>query len=88
MPTGEIDGPREIERMSFGFACIEHDQADLRPRGAPAAGIPVPAHDLLQNFAGLHRLSEEFESSFVGMASQMESGWHFFANLHRHLGPL
>ena len=56
MPTGEIDGPREIERMSFGFACIEHDQADLRPRGAPAAGIPVPADYFWLIFAGLHRL--------------------------------
>jgi hypothetical protein len=89
MPNGEIDAPRKIERMSCGFACIEHDQTNIRPRGAPPAGIPVPAHYFWQNFAGLHRLSEEFESSsFVGMASQMESGWHIFSNLHHHLGPL
>ena len=89
MPNGEIDTLREIKRMRFRFACIEHYETDLGPRGCPTARIPIPTYDFRQNLAGFHRLSEEFEPpSFVGMATHVESGWHLFANLYHHLGPL
>ena len=89
MPNGKIDALREIKRMHIRFACIEHYETDLGPRGCPTARIPIPTHDFRQNLAGFHRLSEELEpSSFVRMASDVESGWHLFANLYHYLRPL